>query len=101
MPCPVSAFTYRPSSTLILLLIGSSTERVLLSFMSAPDPSALQCSSLTPQPMNSTANLVGKVVAPAVSPKDNDGRNGRAMVTPAPRRTARRDIFWVILIHLS
>ncbi len=104
MPWPVSAFTNRPSITLIFCFSGSSSSSVLLSFMIAPEPSALQCSSLMPLPRNTTAEALGEGgVAVVVSAKaGSDCSQGRAMVTPAPRSTARREILReVMFIHLS
>src|SRR5262245_20919981 len=42
--------------------------------------------------MNRTPNRFGKAPAVVVSAKATDGSHGRAMVTPAPRRIARRVI---------
>jgi len=42
MPWPVAALLKSPSITLILPLTGSSGDKVLLSFISEPEPSALQ-----------------------------------------------------------
>src|ERR1043166_1605519 len=92
MPWPVAALLNRPSMTVILFLNGSSTDNVLLSFIDAPEPSALQWSSLMPFPMNNTANRFGNPGAGAVSAKARkDSSHGNATVTPAPRRTARRE----------
>src|SRR5579862_63342 len=107
MPWPVAALLNRPSITLILCFSGSSGDRVLLSFMSAPEPSALQLFSLMPLPMNMTPKRFGKTVG--ASPNTgSDSSHGRATATPAPRRTARREMrgeeFCVdfgILVHLS
>src|SRR6185295_10164237 len=109
MPWPVAALLKRPSMTLILCFSGSSGARVLLSFMSAPEPSALQLFSLMPLPMNMTPKRFGKTVGAVVSPNTgSDSSQGRATATPAPRRTARREMrgeeFCVdfgILVHLS
>src|SRR5580698_3952684 len=93
MPWPVSACTYRPSITLIFCLSGSKGERVFDSFISAPWPSALQWSSLMPQPRNTTPNRFGNADAGGVSADAcNDSRKGSATVQPAPRNTARREI---------
>src|SRR5476651_724762 len=59
MPWPVAALLKRPSMTLILCFSGSSGDKVLLSFMSAPEPSALQLFSLMPLPMNMTPKRFG------------------------------------------
>src|ERR1700720_856025 len=109
MPWPVRALLNRPSITLILCFSGSSGDRVLLSFMSAPEPSALQLFSLMPLPMNMTPKRFGNTAEAVGSPKaGSDSSQGRATATPAPRRTARRERrggeFWVdfgILVHLS
>src|SRR5690349_14969758 len=46
-----------------------------------------------PLPMNSTAKRLGKAGADPVSANaESEGSHGSAMVTPAPRRTARREI---------
>src|ERR1700736_645069 len=108
MPGPVAALLNRPSMTLILCFSGSSGDRVLLSFMSAPEPSALQLFSLMPLPMNMTPKRFGKAAGAVGSPNTgSESRQGRATATPAPRRTARREIrageFCVdfgILVHL-
>ena len=46
--------------TLIFFFIGSSGDKLRLSFMSSPDPLAPQWFSLTPLPMKSTAKRFGK-----------------------------------------
>src|SRR5258708_4152116 len=77
--------------TLILCFKGSSGASVLLSFISAPEPSAPQCSSFTPFPMNKTAKRFGKVaggVVPANAGRDSI--HGKAIVTPAPTSALRR-----------
>src|ERR1700687_2225606 len=109
MTWPVAALLNSPSMTLILCFSGSRGDKVLLSFMSAPEPSALQLFSLMPLPMNMTPKRFGKTVRPAGSPNTgSDSSQGRATATPAPRRTARREMrgeeFCVdfgILVHLS
>src|SRR5690348_11353900 len=78
--------------TLILRFSGSSGESVLLSFISAPEPSAPQCSSLTPLPMNRTANRLGYVTGFASPKQGSDSSSGSAIVTPTPRSTVRREI---------
>src|ERR1017187_1404472 len=48
-----------------------------------------------PFPMKRTAKRFGKVAADGVSAKAvREGSHGRATVTPAPRRTARREMRW-------
>ena len=59
--------------------------------------------------MNSTPKRFGKAAGEVVSAKaGSDSSHGSAMVTPAPRRTVRREMRWAdfgvrfgILIHLS
>src|SRR5579862_8431653 len=109
MPWPVAALLNRPSMTLILCFNGSSGDKVLLSFMSAPEPSALQLFSLMPLPMNMTPKRFGKTVGAVGSPNTgSDSSQGRATATPAPRRTVRREmrgeefcVVFGILVHLS
>src|SRR6266404_4705145 len=77
--------------TLILCFKGSSGASVLLSFMSAPEPSAPQCSSFTPFPMNRTAKRFGKEDGGVVPAKaGSDSIHGKAIVTPAPTSALRR-----------
>ena len=64
--------------------------------MPAPAPLAHQFGWLTPQPMNSAANRfgqgAGKSPAIAAPPQTGtDSSQGRAIVTPTPRRNVRRD----------
>src|SRR5947209_7497836 len=95
MPRPMAPLLKRPWITLILLFNGSRGESVLLSFMPSPDPSLPHWSSLTPQPRKITPKRFGNAPAPAVAAlAANDSSHGRAMVTPAPRRIARRAIRW-------
>src|ERR1700719_2714376 len=109
MPWPVAALLNRPSITLILCFSGSSGDSVLLSFMSAPEPSALQLFSLRPLPMNMTPKRFGKTVGAVGSPNTgSDSSQGRATAAPAPRSTARREmrvgefcLGFGILVHLS
>src|SRR5262245_49806817 len=98
--------------TLILCLSGSSGASVLPSFISAPLPLAHQWLPLMPLPMNSTAKRCGKAAAgaatddaaPSPAQAESDSSQGRATVTPAPRRTARREEdtgaadAWVIVV---
>src|SRR3984885_16319508 len=92
MPWPVSAWTYRPSMTLIFCLSGSRGDSVLLNFMSAPWPSALQWSSFTPQPRKTMPKRLGKAEGGGTSAKAcSDSSQGNATVQPAPRSTARRE----------
>src|SRR5262245_26306626 len=91
MPIPVARLWNSPWMTLTLCLIGSSTDSVLLSFMSAPSPVDSQWSSLTPFPMNRTPNRFGGSTGLVVSAKDRDSSQGSPMATPAPRRIVRRD----------
>src|ERR1700689_5526990 len=91
MPIPVAALLKSPSITMIFCLTGSSPDKVLLSFIPAPEPSALQWSSLIPLPMNRTAKRFGKAAGGGVSAKAvKEGSLGNAMETPAPRRTVRQ-----------
>src|SRR5579872_1363851 len=103
MPRLVADLLKRPSMMLILCFIGSSGDNVLLSFMSAPDPSALQWFSLIPHPMKRTpkrfGNTTGELVGAPTA--ENDSSHGSATATPAPRNTARREIASDISIHLS
>src|SRR6185312_2418842 len=91
MPWLVSAFTYRPSTTLIFCLIDSSGSRVLESFISAPLPSALQWFSLTPQPRKTTPKRLGKSAEDGSARAFTDSSQGNAMAQPVPRSTARRE----------
>src|SRR6185295_10224565 len=78
--------------TLIFCFRGSSGSSVLLSFISAPCPSALQWFSLTPQPRKTTPNRLGKSPAVGVSAKAlTDSSQGSAMVQPAPLSMTRRE----------
>src|SRR6187402_329900 len=48
-----------------------------------------------PFPMKSTANLLGKTSAGVIACSDSsDSSQGKAITTPAPRRSVRRDIGW-------
>jgi hypothetical protein len=77
--------------TLTFCLSGSSGASVLPSFMAAPEPSALQWSSLMPFPRNITAKRLGNAEGDGVSASAwSDSSQGKAMVQPAPRRIARR-----------
>src|SRR5260370_20522030 len=77
----------------ILCFNGSRGARVLLSVISGPAPWASQWSSFTPLPMNRTAKRFGKASGPVEAAKaGRDSSHGKAMVTPAPRRTVRREI---------
>src|SRR5689334_19469953 len=79
--------------TLILLFNGSSGSSVLLSFISAPEPSAPQSSSLTPLPINRTPKRFGNCAGAVVSANaGRDSSHGSAIATPAPRRIVRREI---------
>src|SRR5687767_12229263 len=78
--------------TVTFFLIGSSGDRLRLSFMSSPDPVAPQWFSLMPLPMKSTAKRFGNGEDVAAN-ADIDSSHGNAMVTPAPRSTVRRDSF--------
>ena len=60
---------------------------------SAPEPLAHQWSGLTPQPMNSAANRFGggrRAAGRRRPRRRSDSSQGSAIVTPAPRRKARR-----------
>src|ERR1051326_6050707 len=59
--------------------------------MAAPEPSEFQWSSFTPFPMNSTAKRFGNSSGGAPH-AFRDSSHGKATVTPAPRRTVRREI---------
>ena len=77
-------------------LSGSIGWSVLLNSISAPVPFAHQCSGLTPQAMNNAANRFGAVGTPSgvedVSPHTGiDSSQGRAIATPAPRSSVRRE----------
>src|SRR4051812_27410751 len=113
MPWPTAGLLNRPLMTLILVLIGSSGARLLLSFMFAPLPLAHQWLPLIPLPMNMTAKRWGKALAAAdaalapapaapavaavgavvvVAPQTGiDSSHGSAMVTPTPRRNVLRE----------
>src|SRR5688572_18779362 len=93
IPCPVECLLNSPLMTVTFFLIGSSGDKLRLSFMSSPDPVAPQWFSLTPLPMKSTAKRLGKGELGVAAKADMDSSHGRAMVTPAPRRTVRRDSF--------
>src|SRR4051794_8107848 len=93
MPWPVDTLLKRPWITLILPFNGSSGSSVLPSFISAPEPSAVQWSSFTPLPMNRTAKRFGKLPGIVESAKaGSDSSHGNAMATPAPRRIVRREM---------
>src|SRR5688572_24770987 len=91
MPWPVECLLKSPLMTLIFFFNGSSGDRLRLSCMSSPDPVAPQWFSLTPLPMKSTAKRLGKGELGVAANADMDSSHGNAMVTPAPRRTVRRD----------
>src|SRR5687767_221914 len=94
MPWPVECLLKSPLITLIFFFNGSSGDRLRLNFMSSPDPVAPQWSSLTPLPMKSTAKRFGKGELDVVAANaDKDSSHGSAIVTPAPRRTVRRESF--------
>src|SRR5579872_2926579 len=99
MPWPVANLLNRPLITLILVLTGSSTCKVLPNSIAAPEPLAHQWSRLTPHPMNITAKRLGKTAQQSPVSHDgsaaraeSDGSHGSAIVTPTPRRNARREI---------
>src|SRR5882757_3258012 len=78
--------------TLTFCFRGSSGCSVLLSFMSAPEPSALQWFSLTPHPRNTTPKRLGKSDGEGVSARAlTDSSHGRAMEQPAPLSITRRE----------
>ena len=79
--------------TFTFFLMGSSGDKLRLSFISSPDPVEPQWFSLTPLPMKSTANRFGNGEEDVWANADIDSSHGSAMVTPAPRRTVRRDSF--------
>src|SRR5215472_6894073 len=95
--------------TLIFSLSGSRGASVFDSFIEAPWPSALQWSSLMPQPRNTMPKRVGNADGGGTSAKAcSDSSQGNATVQPAPRSTARREmgnanvlVSRDILVHLS
>src|SRR5215208_690072 len=94
MPWPVECLLKRPLMTLTFFFNGSSGDRLRPSVISSPEPVAPQWFSLTPLPMNRTANRFGKGELDGVAANaDSESSHGSAMVTPAPRRTVRRDNF--------
>src|SRR5436190_2188563 len=103
MPLPTAGLLNKPLMTLILVFSGSSGCRLLLNFMSAPDPFAHQWLPLMPLPMNRTAKRRGNGAAMPLSPAGAagsvaaphtgiDSSQGNAIVTPTPRRNLRLDI---------
>src|SRR4051794_32810691 len=92
MPTPVAALLNRPETTFKRERNGASGSRLLLNCMSAPAPFAHQCSGLTPLPMNRTAKRCGGSVVEVESlpQTGSDSSQGRAIVTPRPRRRVRR-----------
>src|SRR5215831_372999 len=93
MPRPVAPLLKSPWIMLILPFKGSRGESDLLSFISGPDPSDPQWSSLTPQPRKTTPNRFGNASAPAgAALAAKDSSHGNAIAHPAPRRIARRVI---------
>src|SRR5215475_8841639 len=92
MPWPVARLLKRPWMTLIFFLSGSSGLSVWPSFISSPEPSAPQWSSLTPLPRKTTPKRFGNAVAPGDALAAKDSSHGSAIVTPAPRSTARREM---------
>src|SRR5947209_2729458 len=96
MPTPVAWWLKRPSTTLIFDLRGASGSRHLPSSIAPPEPFAHQWGGLTPQPMYRAANRFGQGsgTSPATVAEPQTGTDssqGRAMVTPTPRRNVRRD----------
>src|SRR5438445_6336664 len=99
MPTPVACLLNRPETTLSRERNGASGSRLLLSSMSAPDPLADQLLGLMPLPMKRAAKRFGGAAGGApegASPPqpERDSSQGRAMVTPTPRRRARRVNLW-------
>src|SRR3954471_5476296 len=92
MPMPTAGLLKSPLITLIFFLTGSSGSRLLLSFISAPAPLDHQWFPLMPLPMKTTPKRLGG--GAAVAPQtETDSSHGSAIVTPAPRRKTRRDVF--------
>src|SRR6185436_4306904 len=105
MPTCVAFLLNRPLTTLSLDLNGASGSSVLLSSISALAPLAHQLLGLMPFPMKRAAKRVGSFSgfvassAPSVAldtgsapQTEIDSNQGRAMATPTPRRTVRREM---------
>src|SRR4051812_26260248 len=89
---PVARLWKSPWMTLTLCLSGSSGSSVRPNFIPAPEPSEIQWSSFTPLPMKMAAKRLGNGAGEVVSAKaGRDSSHGRAMVTPAPYRSLRRE----------
>src|SRR4051812_25265923 len=93
MPMPTAGLLKSPLITLIFFLTGSSGSRLLLSFISAPAPLDHQWFPLIPLPMKTTPKRLGGGAAAVAPQTGSDSSHGRAIVTPAPRRKIRRDVF--------
>src|SRR5438552_1737105 len=102
MPTPVACLLNRPEITFILAANGCIGSRHLLSSISLPEPLAHQLLGLMPLPMKSAAKRRGRLFAAALAvaapvaagtaPQTGiDSNQGKAMATPTPLRTARRE----------
>src|SRR6185503_10418797 len=94
MPTPTAGLLNSPLMTFSFLRNGASGSSVLLNSISAPAPLAHQCLLLMPLPMNSAAKRFGGVFAAGSAPQTGtDSSQGKAIVTPTPRRKVRREIW--------
>src|SRR5437868_581300 len=85
--------------TFILVLNGAIGSRTEPSSIVAPEPFAYQFGKLTPQAMNKAAKRfgtgAGNPAVTEVAPHTGmDSSHGRVIVTPMPRRNARRVSWW-------
>src|SRR4051812_18518673 len=94
MPTPRACLLKRPLTTLIFVFNGARGLRQPPNSIASPEPLAHHSLGLTPQPMNMAANRLGMgATAPPAADATrgpSDSSKGRATVTPAPRRNARR-----------
>src|SRR4030095_3570095 len=98
MPTPTAGLLNRPLMTLSFLRNGASGSKVRPSSISAPVPLAHQCRLLMPLPMKIAASRLGNGLATlgadvAAPQAGMDSNHGSAIVTPTPRRNARRETF--------
>src|SRR3982750_759848 len=102
MPTCVAFLLKRPLTTLSLDLTGGRGSSVLLNSIFSPAPFAHQLFGLMPFPMKRAAKRVGKGLFASVESSADfcagsapqtaiDSSQGRAMGTPTPWRTVRRE----------
>src|SRR4051812_5620927 len=105
MPPTSASRLYSPRRNMSFSRNGRSGSSTFPSSMPLPSPRAHHPLLWNPLPANRTANRTGGSEGACLGPSSphtgTDSSHGRAIVTPTPRRNARRERGWVMRVVIA